>query len=180
MDENELYQIIKKCIDGDRNSQKWIFSTYAPKMMTVCLRYTKERADAEDVLQDAFVKVFTKMKQFSFNGSFEGWIRRIMVHTAIRFLEYKKQHVSLETTGSLRTDDYDPYINEKSGDEQKILAIINTLPVGYRSVINMYVFEGFDHNEIAGILNISASTSRSQLTKARKLLKEELNKRNLI
>ena len=180
MDESELYQIIKKCVDGDRDSQKWIFSTYSPKMMTVCLRYTKVRADAEDVLQDAFVKVFTKMNQFSFNGSFEGWIRRIIVHTAIRFLEYKRQHVSLDMTSTLKTEDYDPYNNEKSGDEQKILAIINTLPFGYRTVINMYVFEGFDHSEIAEILNISASTSRSQLTKARKLLKEELNKRNLI
>lgn len=183
MNKGELNNIIKACIRGDRKSQKAIFDLYSSKMMSVCLRYTRDRADAEDVLQDGFVKVFTKMDQFSFNGSFEGWIRRIVTNSALRFLERKKHFLPLDHD---RINDQRGGINksieeeEERGQADKILSLIQALPEGYKKVFNMYVFEGFDHNEIATVLGITSSTSRSQLTKARKFLKNELVKLNII
>lgn len=177
MNEDELYNIVNACIKGERSSQKRIFDLFSPRMMTVCLRYTRNHADAEDVLQDGFVKVFVKIKQFGFKGSFEGWIRKIMVNSALRFLEKRKNFLPLEEgrIGESTTDTLD-----EVSDGKRILDVIKILPEGYKNIINLYIFEGYDHSEISEILGITSSTSRSQLTKARKYLKLEMKKRNIL
>ena len=182
MNEDDLNTIIKNCLEGERESQKKIFDLFAPKMMTVCLRYTRSHADAEDVLQDGFVNVYTKMNQFKFKGSFEGWIRRIMVNCALRFLEKRKDYVPLnDDRVGLETNVEQASVEEDVDDKaRRILSLVRTLPEGYKKVFNMYVFEGFDHNEIAEVMNITSSTSRSQLTKARKYLRKEMENNNLL
>jgi RNA polymerase sigma-70 factor (ECF subfamily) len=129
-------------------------------MYAVCLRYARTREDAADILQEGFVKVFTKLDQFQFQGSFEGWIRRVMVNTALR--AYQKQRYDYEQTGYERMPDMpvDP----------------RRLPDGYRSVFNLVAIEGYSHAEAADMLGIQESTSRSQLTKARRYLEEEVSK----
>ncbi len=176
MNEDDLNNVIRNAVTGDRTSQKKIFDLYSTKMMTVCLRYTKSQADADDVLQNGFVRVFSKLDQFRFEGSFEGWVRRIIVHSALNFLKNKKRFVPLETDKMITL----PKEVEDDTKAQKILEVIKSLPDGYKSVFNMYLFEGFDHKEIGDILGITASTSRSQLTKARRLLMDKLKKQNLV
>ena len=141
--------------------------------MTVCRRYACDQAEAEDMLQESFVKVFTNIGQFRFQGSLEGWIRRIVVHTALRTLQKKKIRFTeidedLDIAQSVNTDGLEGLSVEE------LLKLIGNLPDGYRLIFNLYVLEGYDHNEIAGMLEISATTSRSQLSKARKLLQTQV------
>ncbi len=141
--------------------------------MTVCRRYACDQAEAEDMLQESFIKVFTNIGQFRFQGSLEGWIRRIVVHTALRTLQKKKIRFTeidedLDLAQSVNTDGLDGLSVEE------LLKLIGNLPDGYRLVFNLYVLEGYDHNEIAGMLEISPTTSRSQLSKARKLLQTQV------
>ena len=141
--------------------------------MTVCRRYACDQAEAEDMLQESFIKVFTNIGQFRFQGSLEGWIRRIVVHTALRTVQKKKIRFTeidedLDIAQSVNTDGLEGLSVEE------LLKLIGNLPDGYRLVFNLYVLEGYDHNEIAGMLEISATTSRSQLSKARKLLQTQV------
>lgn len=142
-------------------------------MMTVCRRYSCDQKEAEDMLQESFIRIFQNIAQFRFEGSLEGWIRRIVVHTALRILQKKKIHFSDmgESVEHAQSMDSDAVSN--LGTEE-LLKLISSLPDGYRIVFNLYVLEGYDHNEIAGMLKISSATSRSQLLKARKLLKTQI------
>ena len=172
-------ELIDGCIRGDRQCQKALFERYAGVMLTVCRRYTRHHMEAEDILQDALVKVFRNIDRFKFEGSFEGWIRRIVVNTALKNYQkssFQKEQIGLE---SYQEGVMEPEAFSKL-QEEELLKIIATLPDGYRIVFNLYVIEGFSHKEIAEQLNIKESTSRSQLVKARRMLQDLLIKRDKI
>jgi len=150
-----------------------LYERFAGKMYAVCLRYARTPADAPDILQEGFLKVFSKLEQFQFQGSFEGWIRRIMVNTALR--TYQKQRFDNETSGYERLPEVavDPdAISTLS--EAELIGLIAKLPDGYRVVFNLVAIEGYSHAEVAETLGIQESTSRSQLTKARRWLCEQV------
>lgn len=144
-------------------------------MYAVCLRYARTREDAADILQEGFLKVFTKLDQFQFQGSFEGWIRRVMVNTALR--AYQKQRYEFEQSGYERLPELpvDPDAVAMLS-EGELLNLVRQLPDGYRAVFNLVAIEGYSHAEAAKLLGIQESTSRSQLTKARRHLEEEVGK----
>ncbi len=155
--------------------QKEIFHRYASRMLGVCHRYARNSADAEDILQDAFIKVFDKIHQFKFEGSFEGWIRRIVVNTALK--KYSLRRYEKEVVG-YEVKDKDENMLEPAAyshlTEKELLDLINSLPDGYRVIFNLYVIEGFQHDEIADMLGIQPGTSRSQLVKARNMLQRQI------
>ncbi len=166
-------ELIEGCIREDKSCQKALFLQYAGKMLTVCRRYARHQAEAEDMLQDAFIKIFANLKQFNYQGSFEGWIRRIVVNNALKNIKkssFKKEQIGVETLPENSTE---PLIFSQL-NEEVLLNLIKELPDGYRFVFNLYAIEGFSHQEIADKLGIEASTSRSQLVKARKLLQNKI------
>lgn len=167
------FDLIKGCIKNDVNCQRKLFELYAGKMMTVCLRYATCKDDAEDFLQEAFVRVFKYLHQFKFEGSFEGWIRRIVVNTSLKQLQRKKIHFSEITDYNQNNNTIEPYAFSHLGEET-LLKLINNLPDGYRIVFNLNVIEGYSHEEIAKLLGIQSGTSRSQLVKARKMLQYQI------
>lgn len=176
MNEEEL---IRGCLRGSVQCQRALYEQFAGKMYGVCLRYARNTSDAADILQDGFVKVYTKLEQFGHQGSFEGWIRRIMVNTALR--AYQKQRFDQESCGYERLPEspVDPdAISALS--EAELLSVIRQLPDGYRAVFNMVAIEGFSHAEAADMLGIQESTSRSQLTKARRWLCDQIEVINRI
>ncbi len=168
-------ELIKGCLRNDRECQRELFRRFAPTMLTVCRRYARHYAEAEDMVQDGFIKVYKNMDRFRGEGSFEGWVRRIMVNTALKY--YRKSSFKKELIGTEN-------VPEKSNEptvlsdmaEEEILQVISGLPDGYRIVFNMYAIEGFSHREISEELGIKESTSRSQLVKARKMLQEKILK----
>lgn len=168
-------ELIKGCIREDAQCQKLLFQQFSGKMMAVCVRYARHRLEAEDMLQEAFVKVFNKIDKFAFKGSFEGWVRRIVVNTALKHHQRKyftNEQIAVEHFPDQPTA---PLAYSQLG-EQELLAMISRLPEGYRVVFNLYAIEGYSHREIAELLSIQESTSRSQLVKARKMLQVQLEK----
>lgn len=174
------HDIIKGCLKNDRASQKALYEQHYSKMLGVCLRYAKDKDEAKDILHEAFLKVFTNLKNFNGTGSFEGWIRRIMVNTAIDHLRKNKQNYLIVST---------VYANEKAGnlveevneedlmlniDKEDILKAVQELTPAYRTVFNLFVIEEFTHKEIAEMLDISEGTSKSNLSKAKFNLKKNL------
>lgn len=170
---SDEYELIRGCINQDARCQRMLFDKYAGRMMSVCLRYANDTMEAEDMIQDAFIKVFQYIGQFKFEGAFEGWIRRIVVNTAIRHLEKKKLHFKDIDDNSQNTPKIEAQAYNHLGEED-LLKLINQLPDGYRLVFNLNVVEGYSHEEIAEMLNIQAGTSRSQLVKARKMLQHQI------
>ncbi len=164
------------CIKGDGNAQNELYRRYAPKFWGICLRYAKNRMSAEDILQEGFIRIFTYLDRFENKGSFEGWMRRTMVNTAINY--YKK---NLSTA---REAEYHEYMSEKSNDAdalsslsyQELLNLVQKMPNGYRTVFNLYIIEGYSHRDIADSLNISENTSKSQLSRARAYLQMQIRK----
>lgn len=164
--------IIERCRSNDRKAQQALYTIYAPAMYGVCLRYYPNTEVARDVLQDGFIKVFENIRSFRFEGSFEGWIRRIMVNTA---LEYHRR----------KTEGRDVEINEEVFGEQELqtldtdyqllLTVVASLPQQYRLVFNLYAIEGYSHAEIGALLNISESTSKSNYSRARMILREKVS-----
>jgi RNA polymerase sigma factor (sigma-70 family) len=140
--------LIKGCIKQDANCQRMLFEQFGGKMMSVCLRYANDAMEAEDIMQDGFIKVFQYIHQFKFEGSFEGWIRRIIVNTAIRHLEKKKLHFKEIEENGVNTPQLDPYAYAHLGQED-LMKLINQLPEGYKVVFNLNVIEGYSHDEIA-------------------------------
>lgn len=171
--------LIQACLSGDRSSQNELYRSFAPRMFTVCLRYSKDRYEAEEILQEGFIKVFSSLQQYRAEGSLEGWIRRVMVTTALQRL---RSRTPLHAV--LPVDDADNH--ELSNEERiesrlsakELLALVQSLPVAYRLVFNLYVFEGYRHKEISELLGISEGTSKSNLYDARQWLKEKINKCN--
>lgn len=176
-DQHNLENIVKQCIKGDRKAQQELYKTFYSKMMGVCYRYTNNAEDARDILQDGFIKVYTNLKKYNFQGSLEGWIRRIMVNTAIDHFRKGKN--------MMMVDDEDDYALEntkvESADsiysqfgERDIIEAIQSLSPAYQAVFNLNVIEGYQHKEIAEKLNISEGTSKSNLAKAKRNLKKIL------
>lgn len=168
-------ELVRRCLEGDRIAHKLFFSSYAGKMKTVCRRYAGKSVEADDLLQEGFIRVFKNLHQFQFKGSLEGWIRRIMVHSSIKYITKKGNREDFSELPEYEMSSYDESaLSALSAKE--LLAVIETLPDGYRMVFNMYAIEGYSHAEIAEKLGIKSSTSRSQLVKARVYLQKRLEK----
>lgn len=166
-------KLIRGCLRGCARCQRLLYERYASKMYAVCLRYARTPSDAADILQEGFIKVFTKLEQFQFQGSFEGWIRRIIINTALRM--YQRQRFEFESSGWERLPEapIEPDAIDQLS-ETELLQLVSRLPDGYRMVFNLVAIEGYSHAEVAEMLGIQESTSRSQLTKARRWLCEQL------
>jgi RNA polymerase sigma-70 factor (ECF subfamily) len=172
--------LIKKCASGNSLAQKTFYEKFAGKMMGICLRYTKDYVEAQDVMQDAFIKIFGKLADYEKKGSLEGWVRRIVVNTALDSYRKNKKH---EKNVAVDTVDYlletKTFIIEEL-NANDLLGVIKTIPAGYQMVFNLFAIEGYSHREIAEQLNITESTSKSQYSRARKLLRELLVKKNIV
>ncbi|WP_240491733.1 RNA polymerase sigma factor [Flavivirga aquatica] len=166
--------LIKKAIKNNREAQHVLFELYAPKMLSVCRCYIKDLQQAEEAMLNGFFKIFANLKSYKANGSFEGWIRRIMVRESISFLRQKK-HIEFPDENIEYKANYVNNIKIDI-DVAKIQQLIDLLPEGYKMVFVMYAIEGYKHREISKILNISEGTSKSQLFKARKILQEKIKK----
>jgi len=173
-------QLVKKCLEGDSVAQEQLFNIYSRRMMGVCLRYAREEDEAKDFLQIGFIKVFEKLNLYKNEGSLEGWIRKVVVNTALdNIRKNKKESDNIEIDKvdyQLSTADANGYDALKAED---LLAIIQTMPVGFRTVFNLYAIEGYSHQEIAEQLEISVGTSKSQYSRARVYLQNILNKKEV-
>ncbi len=171
-------QLLKKALQNNREAQRVLYELHAPKMLSVCRYYISDLQHAEDVMFNGFFKIFAKLKDFKNEGSFEGWLRRIMIRESISFLRQKKQL-------NFYTDEIEVY-DEQTNDitiemgVEEIQLLIDNLPEGYRMVFVMYVIEGYKHNEIAELLNITEGTSKSQLFKARQMLQQKIKELNKV
>jgi len=172
--------IIAGCLQNETIAQKALYDKYSPKMLAVCYRFAQSREDAEDMLQEAFIKVFTQIHSFRNEGVFEGWIRRIIVHTCINSLKKNQkfnEHIALEYAQNI-------HVKEESIASilqgKQIIECIRLLPLGYKTVLNLYAIEGYSHREIGQMLEIGESTSRSQFTRAKIMLETILVKRKII
>ena len=169
-------RLIERAAKNNKEAQHHIFNTYAPKMLSVCRYYITDLQFAEDVMITAFFKVFSNLKSFKHKGSFEGWIRKIVVREAISFLRSKKQFVYLEDHAEVLSDDI-RYDDTTPLEADQIQLLIDSLPDGYKTIFLLFA-EGYTHKEIAALLDISESTSKSQLHKARKVLREKVTQLN--
>jgi RNA polymerase sigma factor (sigma-70 family) len=166
--------LIRGCIRKDTIAQRTLFEKYAGILMTICRRYAGDQYEAEDMLQEAFISIFSHINQFRSAGSFEGWLKRITVNAAIKILQKRK--VRVIGISNDQNEIISPDFNILSDlNAEDLLKLIRQLPDGYRMIFNLYVIEGYSHDEIAGILKIKTATSRSQLSKARAILKDKIN-----
>ncbi len=168
-------ELLKGCLEERQECQRELYKRFAGKMMVVCLRYAKDRLEAEDMLQDGFIKIFDNIGRFKREGSLEGWVRRIMVNTALNKIRGNKMKFEDLDAGN------EVFVNEEANaverlSELSILNLINQLPNGYKIVFNMFAIEGFSHKEIADQLGIEEASSRSQYAKARKYLQNKITK----
>lgn len=173
-------ELIKACLSGDTAAQKRLYERFSRKMMGVCIRYTGDYEEAQDVLQDAFVKLFEKLNTYSGNGSFEGWVRRIFVNTALdayRKNKQSRQNQDIDEVG-YNISGTDDVVSDLSA--QDLLKLLEKIPTGYRVVFNLYVIEGYSHKEIADQLGITESTSKSQFSRARAYLMNLLQKQDIV
>jgi RNA polymerase sigma-70 factor (ECF subfamily) len=167
--------LIKGCIAGDRASQAKLYNLYARKMMGVCLWYARNREEAEEILQDGFMRVFTYINKFSGGGSFEGWIRTTMVSAALSKYRNKSYHLRPVVQFDSQSHEVaEEPLFASQYDEKELVKLVQTLTPAYRMVFNLYVFEGMKHREIAEALKISEGTSKSNLADARRILQEAL------
>lgn len=165
--------LIKGCIDGDRQMQKMLYQIYSSKMYGVCLRYSENVDDANDILQEGFIKVYKNINKFRSEGSFEGWIRRIFINTSIEHFRKKIKFNNIsEVQENTIEDESINVLNSLSAKD--IIKAIDQLSPGYKTVFNMHVIEGYSHKEIAEILEITEGTSKSQLARAKGILKKIL------
>ena len=169
---NETRHLIQACINGNRAAQNRLYELFADKMFGVCVRYSKNRVEAEDIMQEGFMQVYKSLHQFTFAGSFEGWIRKIMVNCAIQTYRAKtKIHPIVEMDHTQSDQPSNEDILAKI-HKKELLRMVQNLPPAYRLVFNLFVFEGFKHREIAALLHISEGTSKSNLFDAKILLQK--------
>lgn len=174
MDERQL---LSNCLRGDLKAQKRLYDTFAPKMFGVCLRYARDHDTAQDYLQEGFIRVFAHLGDFRFEGSLEGWIRRVIVNTSLeklRKVDVFKNSIEIENVLFL---EYDVEQLQENLDAEDLLQLVQSLPTGFRTVFNLYAIEGYTHKEIGEMLNISEGTSKSQYSRARQWLQNKLEKR---
>jgi RNA polymerase sigma factor (sigma-70 family) len=173
------HKIIEGVRKGKRHAQNILYKHYAPSMLGICMRYANSRDDAEDIAQEGFIKIFTNISGFRGDGSFEGWMKRIMINTAVT--HYKKNlrhqyHTDIdEIEETFSQEEEDSQIEEVSIPREKLMAMIQDLPAGYKMVFNLFVFEQYSHQEIADTLGVSVNTSKSQLSKARRFLANKIH-----
>jgi len=170
----QIAELIQDCIDGNRRSQGQLYEMFAPKMFSVCLRYSKNKEEAEEIVQEGFVQVFKSLKNYKYLGSFEGWIRKIMVYCAVQYYRSKSKIypvISFETAN----------VEEPANEEilsrlgkKELLTMVQGLPPAYRIIFNLYVFEGMKHREIAEYLGISEGTSKSNFFDAKVILQKKI------
>jgi RNA polymerase sigma-70 factor (ECF subfamily) len=172
--------MLQGCLDNLSIAQQALYNRFSPRMLGVCYRYARNREDAEDMLQEGFIKVYSQIHQYKGSGALEGWIRKIVVHTCINILKKNKKFsdsVDLVHASSIQISDNNiPSLLQA----KQVVECIRLLPIGYRTVLNLYAIEGFSHKEISAILEIEESTSRSQYTRARALLEEILIKKKIL
>jgi len=172
--------ILQGCLNNNATAQKALYEKYSAKMLSVCYRYAHNREDAEDMLQEGFIKVFGQIHTFQNRGAFEGWVRRIVIHTCINNLKKNKrfnESVDLIHATSLQVmEETIPSIIQA----KQVVECIRLLPIGYRTVLNLYAIEGYSHREIGGMLDIEESTSRSQYTRAKAMLEDVLIKKKIL
>ena len=162
-------QLVKDCLKDKPRAQRELYNLYAPKMLGVCLRYIGEEVEAEDVLMQGFIKVFKNLTKFRFEGSLEGWIRRIMINESLTYIRRNKTiHLEIETVENIYSDELS--IRTDHLELEDLVSFVSRLPAGYRTVFNLYAIEGFSHREIAEKLGINENTSKSQLSRARNML----------
>ncbi len=174
MDEKQL---LAACHKGDRKAQKKLYELFAPKMYGVCLRYAKDESTAQDYLQEGFIRVFTHLDKFRFEGSLEGWVRRIIVNTALEKLrknDVLKNSLGVESLSNINIGNVQAVDEMHAAD---LMQLIQCLPLGFRTVFNLYAIEGFTHQEIGSMLGISEGTSKSQYSRARQWLMQRLPQR---
>jgi RNA polymerase sigma factor (sigma-70 family) len=172
--------ILSGCLQNDAGAQRELYARYSPKMLSVCYRFAHNREDAEDMLQEGFIKVFSQVHTFQNKGAFEGWIRRIMVHTCINHLKKNKKFnesvdIIYANGVQVREESVPSIVQAK-----QIVECIRLLPLGYRTVLNLYAIEGYTHKEISVMLDVEESTSRSQYTRAKQMLEDILIRKNII
>jgi RNA polymerase sigma-70 factor (ECF subfamily) len=172
--------ILQGCLRNDSVAQKELYNKFSPKMLAVCYRFGHNREDAEDMLQEGFIKVFSQIHTFRNQGAFEGWVRRIIVHTCINNLKKnKKFNESVDiihaTNLHVREESVPSIVQAK-----QVVECIRLLPIGYRTVLNLYAIEGYSHKEIADMLDIEESTSRSQYTRAKQMLEDILIRKKIL
>lgn len=169
----EEHELIALAVENNRHAQQKIYSKFSPKMLGVCRQYIKDIHQAEDIMITAFMKVFTNLKNFEHKGSFEGWIRRIMVNECISFIRVQKKVKFIEDE-----EWFEESFNniDSQFTIEEIQFLIDNLPDGYKMIFNLYAIEGYQHKEIAEMLKISEGTSKSQLSHAKKMLQEQINK----
>ena len=167
--------LIKGCIEGNRQMQELLYRKFSSKMYGVCLRYSGNSEDANDLLQEGFIKVFKNLEKFRSEGSFEGWIRRIFVNTSIEHFRKKVKLYNVTEVQENTIEDFDLSVLDTLA-EKDIMMLINGLSPGYKTVFNMHVVEGYSHKEIAAMLGINEGTSKSQLARAKGVLRKSLEK----
>ncbi len=167
--------LIEACLKGDSLAQKKLFNKYYALMYAICLRYTNDQDNAKEILQEGFIKVFNSISKFKFEGQLSSWIKRIMVNTAID--KYRK---TISNPINLEIENNEPTVSKAEVyanlEKEELLKCIQKLPVGYRTVFNLYVIEGYSHKDIAKELGINEGTSKSQLFKAKQILQEMIKK----
>lgn len=174
MNSDSLEYLIKQCQEQNRKAQEEIYLEFSPVLFSICLRYAENYEDAQDIFQEGFIHIFNKITQFKFEGSFEGWMKRIMVNLNLEKLKKKNTLPFEDYENLIITEENDDEV-EENFDYQQLLEAVHNLPPQYRQVFNLYVFEEYSHQEIAEMLTISVGTSKSNLSRARNLLKQKLN-----
>ncbi len=175
MSQNISQDLIDKCIKGENKAQKKLYESTVKQMFGVCLRYCKDPEDAKDILQEGYVRVFTKMKQFEGKGVLEAWMRRIFVNCALESIRVNKFYTETSDISEEFDLGFDNYTIDKIS-QKEIMDTMQKLAMGYRTVLNLYAIEGYSHAEIAQMLNINEGTSKSQLARARAAFLKEYNK----
>jgi RNA polymerase sigma-70 factor (ECF subfamily) len=173
--------VIRDAGEGDVKAFKKIFDYYLPRMRPVCLRYVQTNFEADDILQESFVKIYNNLKDFKFEGSFEGWVRRIVVNTALNHHKKYKNYTSFDRLEDIDEPDTEwDFIDEiEETPPSSLMKIIDLLPQGYKIVFNLYVFEDLSHKEIGNLLEISEGSSRSQYSKAKKMIKKLMSRQRI-
>jgi RNA polymerase sigma-70 factor (ECF subfamily) len=167
-----LEKLIKRCANNDRKAQEEIYRLFAGKLFALCLKYSRNKTEAEDNLQDGFIRIFEKVKQFKHQGSFEGWMKRIVINTALQ--KYREKNVLNLVNDNPIDEEAVVEVDETEVSLDYLLNLIQELPNQYRLVFNLYVLDGYSHKEIAKALNISEGTSKSNLSRARGILKNKI------
>ena len=166
-------ELIAGCLSGNRQAQRQLYETYSRRFLAICMRYLKDQEQAEDVMIQSFMKIFEKLSQFQGKGSFEGWMKRIVVTQALMTIR-SNRNLALSVSLEEATDNFESTAELSQLEAAELMDLVQRLPLGYRTVFNLFAIEGYSHQEIGELLGITESTSKSQLNRARSVLKEKI------